>query len=152
MLEPPGTNDISVCERELMSDWNQNTIEEFRANDGKVGGMFEGANILLLHHTGARSGVERISPLMYQPLQGGFAVFASKGGADTNPDWYHNITANPETKVEVGTQIVAVSARVAEGEEHKEIWEQQKLDRPQFAGYEQKTSRDRIPVIILERI
>ena len=133
-----------------MSDWNQNVIEEFRANDGKVGGVFEGAPLLLLHHTGAKTGTERVTPLMYQAVEGGVAVFASKGGADENPDWFYNITANPDTKIEIGSEIKAVQARVVEGTPSETIWENQKRDWPQFAEYEEKTSRDVIPVVILE--
>ena len=135
-----------------MSDWNAGIIEEFRTNEGNVGGMFEGAPLLLLHHVGARTGAERLSPLMYQAVDDGYAVFASKAGADSNPHWYHNLKANPQTKVEVGTGIVAVVARVAEGEEHDRIWSKQKQVRPQFAEYERKTARDVIPVVVLERI
>ena len=134
-----------------MSDWNAAIIEEFRANDGKVGGVFEGAPLLLLHHTGAKTRVARVSPLMYQGVDGGYAVFASKGGADTNPDWFYNIKANPETKVEVGTERVAVVARIVEGEERDHIWSKQKQDWPQFAEYERTTTRDVIPVVVLER-
>ena len=133
-----------------MSDWNSNIIDEFRDNEGKVGGMFEGAPLLLLHHVGAKTETERVTPLMYQALDGGYAVFASKAGADSNPDWLHNVKANPETKVEVGSEIVAVIARVADGDEHDRIWSRQKQDWPQFAEYENKTARDVIPVVILE--
>lgn len=133
-----------------MSDWNQQIIEEFRANDGKVGGMFEGALLLLLHHVGAKSGTERVAPLMYQPLDNGYAVFASYAGADRNPAWFHNLMANPETQVEVGTDTVKVKARVATGDERDQIWSRQKAERPQFAEYERKTSRDEIPVVVLE--
>lgn len=134
-----------------MSDWDSDIIEEFRDNDGKVGGMFEGAPLLLLHHKGARSGTERVSPLMYRDLRDGYAIFASKGGADTNPDWFHNLRAHPETEVEIGTGTVAVKARVVDGDERDRIWSSWKSDWPQFAGYEKKTSRDHIPVIVLER-
>lgn len=132
--------------------WNEGIIDEFRANGGEVGGAFEGKPLLLLHHIGARSGVERVNPLMYQAVDGGFAVFASKGGADANPAWYHNLLANPVTKVEVGTDTVAVEAREALGEEHDRIWVKQKADFPQFAGYEAKTSREHIPVLVLDRL
>lgn len=135
-----------------MSDWNKNIISEFRENEGKVGGMFEGAPLLLLHHKGAKSGTDRVSPLMYQPIEGGYAVFASKGGADTNPDWFHNLKANPATKVEVGTEVVEVKARVAEGAEHDQIWSAQKMRYPTFARYEEKTARDRIPVVVLDPV
>jgi len=133
-----------------MSDWNTGIIDEFRANDGKVGGMFEGAPLLLLHHTGAKTGTERVSPLMYQVVDGGYAIFASKAGADTNPDWFHNVTANPRTTIEVGRATTSVRARRAEGDEHDRIWEQQKQSWPQFAEYERQTARDVIPVIVLE--
>lgn len=134
-----------------MSDWNAGIIEEFRANKGRVGGMFDGAPLLLLHHVGARTGTERVSPLMYQAVNGSFAIFASKAGADTNPDWFYNLLANPQTEVEVGTNTQTVLARLAEGEEHDRIWEQQKQAWPQFAEYERTTSRDVIPVVVLER-
>ena len=78
-----------------MSDFNRRVVDEFRANGGRVGGMFEGAPLLLLHHVGARTGTQRVAPLMYQAVDGGYAIFASKAGADTNPAWLHNLTANP---------------------------------------------------------
>ena len=134
-----------------MSDWNQQIIDEFRANDGKVGGMFEGAPLLLLHHAGARTGTQRVTPLMYQALPSGYAIFASKAGADSNPDWFYNVAANTATEVEVGADSVRVNARVASGEEHDDIWNRQKRDWPQFAEYEQQTARDVIPVVVLER-
>lgn len=134
-----------------MSDWNSQIIEEFRANGGNVGGPFEGRPLLLLHHKGAKTGSERVTPLMYQAVDGGYAIFASKAGADSNPGWYHNVKANPDTRVEVGAEIVNVEARVAVGDEYERIWEKQKRDYPVFAGYEEKTDRDHIPVIVLER-
>ena len=134
-----------------MSDWNKQIIDEFRENDGKVGGRFEGRPLLLLHHKGARTGIERVTPLMYQAVEGGYAVFASKGGADSNPDWYHNVQANPDTTVEVGTEVVEVEARLAEGDEYDQIWEKQKSDHPFFAEYESRTARDHIPVLVLGR-
>ena len=133
-----------------MNDFMQHTIDEFRANDGKVGGMFEGKPLLLLHTVGAKSSTERVNPLMYQAIDGGYAVFASANGADSNPGWFYNMKANPETKVEVGAETLAVKARVAEGDEHERIWTKQKLDWPQFAEYEEKTARDVIPVVVLE--
>ena len=135
-----------------MSDWNTAIIEEFRANGGQAGGHFEGKPLLLLHHTGARTGTRRVSPLMYQAVDDLYAVFASKGGADTNPDWFHNLVAHPATEVEIGSETVAVRARIAEGDERERIWSQQKTDWPFFAEYEQKTARTHIPVIVLERI
>lgn len=133
-----------------MADWNRQIIEEFRANEGKVGGMFEGAPLLLLHHVGAKSGTHRVTPLMYQPVDVGYAVFASYAGHDRDPAWFHNLMANPETEVEIGTDKVKVKARHAVGEERDRIWRRQKQDRPQFAEYERKTARQEIPVIVLE--
>lgn len=132
-----------------MSDWNANIIDEFRANDGVMGGGFEGWTLLLLHHTGAKTGTERVSPLAYQARGDSWAIFASKAGATTHPDWFHNLKAKPDTSIEVGAQKVAVTARIAEGAEHTEIWAKQKADRPQFAEYEAKAGRT-IPVIILD--
>ena len=130
-------------------DWNARIIEEFRANGGKVGGNFEGAPLLLLHTTGARSGRERVNPMMYQDLGGPVAVFASKAGADTSPDWYHNLVANPAVSAEIGTGTRSFTARVADPDERAPIWEQQKRDYPGFAEYEAGTDRV-IPVVILD--
>lgn len=132
-----------------MSDWNSGIIDEFRSNEGRVGGQFEGAPMILLHHTGAKSGTQRVNPLVYQPLDNGYAIFASKGGAPTNPDWFHNLVANPDTEVEIGTETIPVRARVAEGDERERIWTKQKKQMPGFADYERNTTRQ-IPVIILE--
>ena len=135
-----------------MSDWNDKIIEDFRANEGVVGGTFDGIPLLLLHHTGAKTKTERVSPLAYQEVDGGFAVFASKSGADTNPDWLHNLRTHPETKVEVGTDTLGVKAREAEGSEYDEIWTKQTRDFPFFADYEAKTARPFIPVVVLDRV
>jgi len=132
-------------------DWNRKVIEEFRANAGKIGGQFEGADLLLLHHTGAKSGTSRVNPVAYQRLPNGWAIFASKAGAPTNPDWYHNLVANPRATIEVGTETAEVTARVAGGEERERIWTQQKQDMPGFADYETKTIRE-IPVVVLEPV
>jgi deazaflavin-dependent oxidoreductase (nitroreductase family) len=132
-----------------MPDWNSQIIEEFRGNKGKVGGPFEGSPLLLLHTVGARSGQHRVNPVMYRPVPGGYAVFASKGGAPTNPDWYHNLLAHPDVEAEIGTETRKFRARVAEGEERDRIWEAHKAANPGFAEYERKTSR-RIPVVILQ--
>jgi deazaflavin-dependent oxidoreductase (nitroreductase family) len=131
-----------------MADYNQAIIDEFRGNGGRVGGQFEGAPLLLLHTVGAKSGKERVNPMMYQAVGESYAVFASKAGAPEHPAWYHNLVADPDVTVEVGTALVPVSARVAEGEERELIWQRQKSDYPGFADYEQKTSRE-IPVVIL---
>lgn len=134
-----------------MSDRNAAVIQEFRANDGQVGGFFADKPLLLLHHTGARSGTKRVSPLMYQELPGGQAIFASKGGAPSHPDWYRNILSNPEVEVEVGTRRFRARARVVAGEERESIWEPWKRRFSFFADYEAKADRE-IPVVALEPI
>jgi deazaflavin-dependent oxidoreductase (nitroreductase family) len=132
-----------------MNDFNTKIIEEFRANEGRVGGPFEGAPILLLHSKGAKSGTERVAPLVYRSDGDRYVIFASKAGAPTNPDWFHNLRANPDAKVEVGTSTVPVRARVAEGNERERLWSAQKEAMPGFAEYEEKTTRQ-IPVVVLE--
>jgi deazaflavin-dependent oxidoreductase (nitroreductase family) len=131
------------------NDWNAKIIAEFRANEGKVGGPFTGAPVLLLHTTGAKTGQERVNPMMYRRVGDNYAVFASKAGAPTNPDWYHNLVANPAVRAEIGTQTLDLTARVADSAEREPIWAAQKADYPGFADYEKKTSRQ-IPVVILE--
>jgi len=131
------------------ADFNLRIINEFRANAGRVGGRFEGLPLLLLHHTGARSGTSYINPLAYQADDGRYVVFASKGGAPENPSWYHNLLANPSTSIEVGTGTINVRAREAEGDERQRLWERQAAVMPGFNDYQQKTAR-RIPVVVLE--
>jgi deazaflavin-dependent oxidoreductase (nitroreductase family) len=133
-----------------MSDWNTKIIGEFRANQGKVGGPFEGAPVLLLHTTGARSGQERVNPMMYLDLDGGRYVFASKAGADSNPDWFHNLVANPAVTVEVGTETYGATALPVTGEDRDRIFTEQARRYPGFAEYQSKTSRV-IPVVELRR-
>jgi len=133
-----------------VNEFNRGIIEQFRANDGKVGPPFEGAPLLILHSTGAKSGKNRLAPIVFQPVGSAWAVFASKAGAPDNPDWYHNLVANPSAKIELGTEDVDVTARVLEGGERSEIWEKQKQLMPGFADYEAKTDRV-IPVVLLER-
>ena len=135
------------------NDFNQRIIQEFRANSGKVGGPFEGAPIVLLHHRGARTGTERITPLVCLPVGDELAVFASKAGAPTDPQWLHNLVANPVTTVEVGTDTLQVRARVVGGDERERIWSEQKERMPGFAEYEEKAKGIReIPVVLLERV
>jgi deazaflavin-dependent oxidoreductase (nitroreductase family) len=133
-----------------VSDWNAAIIDEFRANGGKVGGQFEGAPMLLLHTTGAKTGKERVNPLVYATDGDNLVVFASKAGAPTHPDWYHNLVANPDVTAEVGTDTVAMRARVAEGDERERVWSRQIQVMPGFAEYQANTSRT-IPVVVLER-
>ena len=131
------------------TDWNAKIIEEFRANDGKLGGMFEGADILLLHHVGSKTGVERVSPLGFQRVGSAYAVFGSNSGKTSDPHWVQNLRIHPRTTAEIGTDTVEVVARVAEGDERTEIWERQKANIPQFGEYETTAKRD-IRVVILE--
>jgi deazaflavin-dependent oxidoreductase (nitroreductase family) len=133
----------------MADDWNTKIIEEFRANHGEVGGPFEGAPLLLLHTTGAKSGQARVSPVMYQADGDNHVVFASKAGAPTNPDWYHNLLANPRASIEVGDQTLDVVAKVVEADERERLWSRQKELYPGFADYEAKTTRQ-IPVVALE--
>ncbi len=132
------------------NEMNKDVIDEFRANEGTVGGMFEGMSLLLLHHVGAKSGIERISPLVHRVEGEALVIFASKGGAPTNPDWYHNLLANPATTVELGTETAAVTARVAEGAERTRMWEAAKAEMSMFADYEASSGRT-IPVVVLDR-
>jgi deazaflavin-dependent oxidoreductase (nitroreductase family) len=137
-----------------MSDinaWNRRLVEGFRAEGGKVGGNFEGVPLLILHTTGARSGEGRENPLVYQPRGRSFVVFASGGGAPLHRDWYHNVVAFPHAVIEVGEDVIEVTARVAEGEERDWLWDLQKRSIPAFAEHEQNTTR-RIPVVILEPV
>jgi deazaflavin-dependent oxidoreductase (nitroreductase family) len=133
------------------NDWNQKIIEEFRSSGGKVGGQFAGAPLLLLTTTGAKSGQKRTTPIMYLPEGDRMAVFASKAGAPTNPDWYHNLVAHPRASVEVGTETFEVEAEVADREERDRLYAIQAERYPGFAEYEAKTTRV-IPVVILKRV
>lgn len=133
-----------------MRDWNTQIIEEFRSNGGKVGGPFEGAPLLLLTTIGARSGMARTTPVMYLPDKDRLIIFATKAGASTNPDWYHNLVAHPKATVEVGTETFDVTAVEVTGEERDQLYARQAALFPGFADYEAKTTR-RIPVIALRR-
>lgn len=137
-----------------MSDWNSNIIEEFRANEGRVGGMFEGAPLVLLHTTGRRSGTERVNPLMYPPDGDRWIIFATKGGHIAHPDWFRNVEANPDATIEVGTETIPVRATVLhDGPERDELYTRQVEAYPQFGEYEKKTAGHRtIPVVVLERV
>lgn len=134
-----------------MRQFNEDLIAEFRANGGKVGGRFAGRPLLLLTTTGARSGQPRVSPLVYTTDGDNLVIIASKGGAPSHPDWYHNLVANPEATVEVGTEQFRVRARQAEGAERRRLYDAQAAMMPAFAEYEQKTTRE-IPLLVLERV
>ena len=132
----------------MPGDWNQKIIEEFRANGGKVE-SFGNAPLLILHTTGAKTGQERESPVLYREQGDDLVVFASFAGAPVNPAWYHNLVAHPDATVELGAETRRVRARVAGAEERDRLWEWNKQDYPGFGDYEEKTDRT-IPVVILE--
>jgi deazaflavin-dependent oxidoreductase (nitroreductase family) len=133
-----------------VADFNQNIIAEFRANAGKVGGPFAGRPMLLLTTTGAKSGQPRTSPLVYTTDRDRLVVIASKGGAPTNPAWYHNLLANPEVTLEVGTERFPARATVETGPERERLFAAQAALMPGFADYQRKTTRQ-LPVITFER-
>jgi deazaflavin-dependent oxidoreductase (nitroreductase family) len=136
-------------------DWNAKTIAEFRANKGKVGGIFEGAPMVLLHHRGRKSGREHVTPVMYLPHETEpdiIYVFATMGGAPTNPAWYHNLTAAGDAGVERGTESYKVNVREVTGADRDRIYAEQARRFPGFAGYERQTAGIRvIPVLELTR-
>jgi deazaflavin-dependent oxidoreductase (nitroreductase family) len=132
------------------SDWNRHTIEEFRANWGKVGGIWEGRPLLLLTTTGAKSGRRHTTPTMYLRDGDRLLIFATKAGAPTNPHWYHNLLAHPEVTIEVGPETYQAIATQVTGEERDRLYAKQAELYPQFADYEKRTTR-KIPVIALER-
>lgn len=135
-----------------VNDWNTKIIDEFRANEGRVGGMFEGAPMILLNHIGAKSGSVRTTPLVSFPqADGRILIVASYGGAPSNPAWYHNVKANPTFDVEVGTEKFEVVAEVLDEAARDAIWPQIVAERPGFGDYEKKTTR-KIPVVALNRV
>jgi deazaflavin-dependent oxidoreductase (nitroreductase family) len=131
-------------------DFNGKVIAEFRANNGKVGGFFEGQPLLLLHHVGAKTGAERVNPLVYLPVGSSYAVFASAGGQPRDPQWFRNLVAHPDVTMEVGTSSVKARARVTEGDERGAIWATQKERMPHFADYEKNAAPREIPVVLLD--
>jgi deazaflavin-dependent oxidoreductase (nitroreductase family) len=133
-----------------LNDFNAKIIADFRENGGKVGGPFEGKPLILVHHVGAKSGRERVTPLVYLREDDRIFVFASKAGADVHPGWYHNLMAHPETKVELGGETFAVVARTVTGPERDGIYARQCAEQPQFTDYQNKTTRV-IPVVELVR-
>ena len=135
---------------ELTNAWNKTIIDEFHANDGKVGGPFEGNTLLLLHTTGSRTKAERVNPVVYLEEDGKFYVFASKAGADTDPAWYRNLVANPNVTVEIGTESFAATAKTLPKDERARVYDAQVALRPNFAEYQEKTTRT-IPVVELVR-
>jgi deazaflavin-dependent oxidoreductase (nitroreductase family) len=131
-------------------DFNGKVIEEFRANGGKVGGWFQGATLLLLHHTGAKSGAERVNPLVYQQVGDSLAIFASAAGGPRDPQWFRNLVAHPDATVEVGADTINVRARVADAAERATIYAKQREIASNFADYEKSAAPRVIPVILLD--
>jgi deazaflavin-dependent oxidoreductase (nitroreductase family) len=134
-----------------VNEWNKAVVEEFRANSGKVGGNFAARQLLLLHTTGAKSGQTRINPLVYIKDGDRFVVVASKGGAPTNPDWYHNLVANPLVTVEAGIEKFQARATVAEEPERTRLFDQMAATMPGFGDYQLKTTRI-LPIVLLTRL
>lgn len=139
-----------VPDAETMKAFNKNIVDEFRANGGVVGGPFEGATLLLLTSTGAKSGEPRLAPLAYLTIDGKIIIIGSKAGADTNPDWVHNLRANPEAHIEVGAEAYDVTARELPREERDEVYPKVVALAPGFGEYQAKTSRV-IPLFELQR-
>lgn len=132
------------------NEFNAKVIAEFRANGGKVGPPFEGAPMILVHHKGAKTGTERVAPLVYSRDGDRYVIIASKAGAPTNPDWYHNLKANPDTTVEIGTETFAVRVSEATGDERRRLYDAQAEQMANFKEYAAKTTRQ-IPVLVLTR-
>jgi deazaflavin-dependent oxidoreductase (nitroreductase family) len=140
-----------VPDAETMKAFNKSIVDEFRSNDGNVGGPFEGATLLLLTSTGAKSGQPRLAPLAYLTIDGKMIIIGSKAGADTNPDWVHNLRANPRAHIEVGTDAYDVVARELPSEERDETYPKVVAAAPGFGEYQAKTSRV-IPLFELQRV
>jgi deazaflavin-dependent oxidoreductase (nitroreductase family) len=133
------------------NEWNKKVVEEFRANEGKVGGRFENIDLLLLHTTGAKSGEPRLNPVAYMKDGDRYVIIASNGGAPANPAWYYNIVAHPEVNIEVGTETVRARAEVVQEPERSELYARMAAMVPGFAEYMLRTERI-IPVIVLSRL
>ncbi|MFG2025703.1 nitroreductase/quinone reductase family protein [Streptomyces sp. NPDC048825] len=135
-----------------MNDLNTRVIEEFRANAGRVGGSLSGTPMLLLHHIGVRSGIERVTPLACSPRpDGGIAIIASNGGSPTHPTWYHNLKAHPRVTVETGTETFFAEAAELDDAARADLWPELVAEAPTAGTYQAKTAR-RIPVLILNRV
>jgi deazaflavin-dependent oxidoreductase (nitroreductase family) len=134
----------------MSTDFNAHTIAEFRKNHGKVGGYFEGAPLLLLHTTGSHSKKSHVVPIMYLKEGDRYMVFGSKAGADTHPDWFHNLKTHPDVRVEIGDETLDMHAEEVKGQERDRIYKHQASLFPSFADYERKTKR-KIPVIALTK-
>ncbi|MBV8999970.1 MAG: nitroreductase family deazaflavin-dependent oxidoreductase, partial [Solirubrobacterales bacterium] len=133
------------------NDFNARIIEQFRANGGRVGEPFEKTPLLLLHHTGARTGTERVNPVAYLADGSRYVIIASKAGAPTNPDWYHNLRAHPDVTIEIGTDTLKAMAHEVTGDERQRLFSAMAERNPNFAEYQRKTDR-LIPVIVLDPV
>ena len=140
-----------VPDAETMKAFNKNIVDDFRANGGVVGGPFEGATLLLLSTTGAKSGQPRLAPLAYLTIEGKTIIIGSKAGSDTNPDWVHNLRANPSAHIEVGTEAYDVTARELPTDERDDMYPKVVAVAPGFGEYQAKTSRV-IPLFELQRV
>jgi deazaflavin-dependent oxidoreductase (nitroreductase family) len=133
------------------NDFNAKIIEEFRANEGRVGGPLAGTPMILIHHIGAKSGIERVTPLACSPQGNGrFAIVAANGGSPAHPDWYYNLKANPRIKVEVGTKTFTVVAEELDDTTRGELWPKLVAESPTVGEHQAKTTRQ-IPVFMLTR-
>jgi deazaflavin-dependent oxidoreductase (nitroreductase family) len=130
--------------------YNAAVVEEFRTNGGQVTGMFEGAPLVLITTTGAKTGNRRTTPVVFTTDGDNVVIIASKGGAPTSPDWYHNLVANPDVTVELPSETFEGRARVAKGDERERLWRAQADRMPNFDEYQKATTRQ-IPVVVLER-
>jgi deazaflavin-dependent oxidoreductase (nitroreductase family) len=133
---------------ETPAEYNAKIIAEFRANNGRVGGIWEETPLLLLHHTGAKSGMSRVNPVAYLPDEQPYLIWAANGGAPNNPDWYHNLKAHPNTRIEVGSETIDVIAEEATGEEHDRLFARAAKRYPQLVDLARRTDRV-IPMIVL---
>ena len=145
------TQCVYMTTQNAWQERNDPIINAFRANNGQLDDQGRGRSLLLLTTTGARSGQPRVAPLAFTRSGEHYVVIASKGGSPSHPDWYHNLVSNPTVTVEVGGDTFLARARVAEGDEHDALFEAQAREMPNFAEYQQKTSR-KIPVVVLERL
>ena len=133
---------------ETSAEYNAKVIGEFRANSGRVGGIWEGTPLLLLHHIGAKSGVSRVNPVAYLPDDPGYLIWAANGGAPTHPAWYHNLKAHPITRIEIGGETIDVVAEEATGDRRDRLFDRATARYPQLADVGRKTTRV-IPMMVL---
>jgi deazaflavin-dependent oxidoreductase (nitroreductase family) len=143
--------DEDMADNNRFNEFNQKVISEFRTSGGKVGPPFEGSPMILVTHKGAKSGTDRTTPLVYTTDGDRIVIIASKAGSPTSPDWYHNLRANPDVTVEIGTEKFPARAEVVTGEERRRLYDAQAALMPNFKEYQEKTTRE-IPVVVLRRV